>query len=65
MKGNSPGQLSRQKSGSSKPTERLLSSSPVSSQSLLKVKKDVMTRNSGKDCLYLYHLFNFTLLDDW
>ncbi|XP_045799293.1 protein ESSENTIAL FOR POTEXVIRUS ACCUMULATION 1-like [Trifolium pratense] len=46
MKGSSPGSLSRQKSGSSKPTERLLSSSPVSSQSLLKLKKDVMTRNS-------------------
>ncbi|CAI8599988.1 unnamed protein product [Vicia faba] len=46
MKGNSSGSLSHQKSGSSKPTERLLSSSPVSSQSSLKLKKDVMTRNS-------------------
>lgn len=54
MKGNSSGSLSHQKSGSSKPTERLLSSSPVSSQSSLKLKKDVMTRNSGKDCLYLF-----------
>ncbi|KAJ1384943.1 GYF-like domain superfamily [Sesbania bispinosa] len=46
VKGNSPGQLSRQKSGSSKPTERSLSSSPASSQSLLKLKKDAMTKNS-------------------
>ncbi|CAK8568989.1 unnamed protein product [Lathyrus sativus] len=46
MKGNSSGSLSHQKSGSSKPTERLLSSSPASSQSSQKLKKDAMTRNS-------------------
>ncbi|KAL5144505.1 GYF domain-containing protein mpd2 [Glycine soja] len=46
MKGNSPGSLSRQKSGSGKPTEQSLSSSPASSQSLLKLKKDAMTKNS-------------------
>ncbi|TKY75146.1 PERQ amino acid-rich with GYF domain-containing protein 2 [Spatholobus suberectus] len=46
VKGNSPGSLSRQKSGSGKPTERSLSSSPASSQSLLKLKKDAMTKNS-------------------
>ncbi|XP_020218475.1 uncharacterized protein LOC109801761 isoform X2 [Cajanus cajan] len=46
MKGNSPGSLSRQKSGSGKPIERSLSSSPASSQSLLKQEKDAMTRNS-------------------
>ncbi|RDX71157.1 mpd2, partial [Mucuna pruriens] len=46
MKGNSPGSLSRQKSGSGKPTERSLSSSPASSHSQLKLKKDAMTKNS-------------------
>ncbi|XP_027904590.1 uncharacterized protein LOC114164211 isoform X2 [Vigna unguiculata] len=46
MKGNSPGLLSRQKSGSGKSVERSLSSSPASSQSLLKLKKDAMTKNS-------------------
>ncbi|XP_052731994.1 protein ESSENTIAL FOR POTEXVIRUS ACCUMULATION 1 isoform X2 [Vigna angularis] len=46
MKGNSPGLSSRQKSGSGKPAERSLSSSPASSQSLLKLKKDAMTKNS-------------------
>ncbi|CAJ1973315.1 unnamed protein product [Sphenostylis stenocarpa] len=46
MKGNSPGLLSRQKSGSGKPVERSLSLSPAFSQSLLKLKKDAMTKNS-------------------
>ncbi|XP_061370655.1 protein ESSENTIAL FOR POTEXVIRUS ACCUMULATION 1-like isoform X2 [Gastrolobium bilobum] len=46
MKGNPPGSLSRQKSGSGKPIERSVSSSPASSQSLLKLKKDAMTKNS-------------------
>lgn len=54
MKGNSPGPLSRQKSESSKPIERSLSSSPASSQSLLKLKKDAMTKNSGKDILLIF-----------
>lgn len=49
VKGNSPGPLHRQKSGSSKLTEQSLSASPASSQSLLKSKKDAMTKNSGKD----------------
>lgn len=52
MKGNSPGLLSRQKSGSGKPAERSLSSSPASSQSLLKLKKDAMTKNSGDIFLF-------------
>ncbi|TKY57726.1 PERQ amino acid-rich with GYF domain-containing protein 2 [Spatholobus suberectus] len=46
LKGNSPGLLTRQKSASSKPTERSLASSPASSQSVLKLKKDAMTRHS-------------------
>ncbi|XP_027369076.1 uncharacterized protein LOC113874950 isoform X2 [Abrus precatorius] len=45
LKANSPG-LSRQKSVSGKPTERSLSSSPASSQSVLKLKKDAMTKHS-------------------
>jgi len=49
LKGNSPGLLTRQKkSVSGKPTERSLSSSPASSQSILKLKKDAMTKHSGK-----------------
>jgi len=59
MKGNSPGLLSRQKSGSGKSVERSLSSSPASSQSLLKLKKDAMTKNSGND---IYLFFTSTLL---
>ncbi|KAL2654817.1 hypothetical protein AAZV13_04G030800 [Glycine max] len=46
MNGNSPGSLSQQKSGSGKPTEQSLSSSPASSQKLLKLKKNAMTKNS-------------------
>ncbi|KAL2964065.1 hypothetical protein AAZX31_17G236600 [Glycine max] len=46
LKGNSPGLLTRQKSVSGKPTERSLASSPASSQSVLKLKKDAMTRHS-------------------
>ncbi|KAK8465332.1 hypothetical protein PHAVU_009G057400 [Phaseolus vulgaris] len=46
VKGNSPGLLSRQKSGSGKPAERSLWSTPAPSQSLLKLKKDAMTKNS-------------------
>ncbi|MED6146680.1 hypothetical protein PIB30_036757 [Stylosanthes scabra] len=48
IKGSSPASLSRQKSASGKPTEQrsLLSSSPASSQSLLKTKKDAMTKHS-------------------
>ncbi|KAE9588457.1 putative GYF-like domain-containing protein [Lupinus albus] len=46
LKGNSPGLLSRQKSVSGKPTAQSLSSSPASSQSILKSKKDVMTKHS-------------------
>ncbi|XP_019432824.1 PREDICTED: uncharacterized protein LOC109339763 isoform X1 [Lupinus angustifolius] len=46
LKGNSSGSLSRQKSVSGKPTEPSLSSSPASSQSILKSKKDVMTKHS-------------------
>ncbi|XP_020210585.1 uncharacterized protein LOC109795477 isoform X1 [Cajanus cajan] len=46
MKGNSPGLLTRQKSASGKPTERSIASSPASSQSVLKLKKDAMTRHS-------------------
>ncbi|KAI5392975.1 protein ESSENTIAL FOR POTEXVIRUS ACCUMULATION 1 [Lathyrus oleraceus] len=46
LKGNSPGLLTRQKSASGKPTERPLSSSPASSQSVLKLKKDAMTKHS-------------------
>ncbi|KAG4962384.1 hypothetical protein JHK82_039073 [Glycine max] len=46
LKGNSPGLLTRQKSVSGKPTERFLASSPASSQSVLKLKKDAMTRHS-------------------
>jgi hypothetical protein len=48
LKGNSLGLLTRQKSASGKPTERSISSSPASSQSALKLKKDVMTKQSGK-----------------
>lgn len=59
MKGNSPGLSSRQKSGSGKPAERSLSSSPASSQSLLKLKKDAMTKNSGNDiCLFFTSTFS-------
>ncbi|XP_061353364.1 protein ESSENTIAL FOR POTEXVIRUS ACCUMULATION 1-like isoform X2 [Gastrolobium bilobum] len=46
LKGNSPGILTRQKSASGKPTEQSLSSSPASSQSMLKLKKDAMTKHS-------------------
>ena len=53
MNGNSPGSLSQQKSGSGKPTEQSLSSSPASSQKLLKLKKNAMTKNSGKDILLI------------
>ncbi|KAI4316808.1 hypothetical protein L6164_024751 [Bauhinia variegata] len=45
-KGNSPGQLTRQKSASGRPTEKSVSSPPASSQSLLKLKKDAMTKHS-------------------
>lgn len=56
MNGNSPGSLSQQKSGSGKPTEQSLSSSPASSQSLLKLKKDAMTKNSGNDMLFIHFI---------
>ncbi|RDX97269.1 hypothetical protein CR513_19975 [Mucuna pruriens] len=46
LKGNSPGLLTRQKSVSGKPTERSLASSPASSHSVLKLKKDAMTKQS-------------------
>ncbi|CAI8606429.1 unnamed protein product [Vicia faba] len=46
LKGSSPGLLTRQKSASGKPTERPLSSSPASSQSVLKLKRDAMTKHS-------------------
>ncbi|CAJ1972425.1 unnamed protein product [Sphenostylis stenocarpa] len=46
LKGNSPGLLTKQKSVTGKPTERSLASSPASSQSMLKLKKDAMTRHS-------------------
>ncbi|KAK7383050.1 hypothetical protein VNO78_28716 [Psophocarpus tetragonolobus] len=46
LKGNSPGLSTRQKSASAKPTDRSLASSPASSQSVLKLKKDAMTRHS-------------------
>lgn len=54
IKGNSPG-LSRQKSGSGKLPEQSLSSSPASSQSLLKLKKDTMANSSGKDMLLILY----------
>jgi len=57
VKGNSPGLLSRQKSGSGKPAERSLWSTPAPSQSLLKLKKDAMTKNSGTD-IFLFFLLN-------
>ncbi|KAK7376814.1 hypothetical protein VNO80_02231 [Phaseolus coccineus] len=46
LRGNSPGILTRQKSVSGKPTERSLASSPASSQSMQKLKKDAMTKHS-------------------
>nr|XP_016489233.1 PREDICTED: uncharacterized protein LOC107809155 isoform X2 [Nicotiana tabacum] len=46
VKGNPGGSLSRQKSVSSKPAERLLSSSPASAHSSLKGKKDALTKHS-------------------
>ncbi|KAL2318700.1 hypothetical protein Fmac_032576 [Flemingia macrophylla] len=46
VKGNSPGLFTRQKSASGKPTERSIASSPATSQSVLKLKKDAMTRHS-------------------
>lgn len=54
LKGNSLGLLTRQKSASGKPTERPISS-PASSQSALKLKKDAMTKQSGKKI----HCFHF------
>lgn len=56
IKGNSPASLTRQKSVSGKPTEQrsLLSSSPASSQSMLKLKKDAMTKHSGKQDILLF-----------
>ncbi|XP_027940740.1 uncharacterized protein LOC114194603 [Vigna unguiculata] len=45
-KGNSPGLLTKQKSVSGKQAERSLASSPASSQSMLKLKKDAMTKHS-------------------
>lgn len=51
MKGSPGGSLSRQKSVSSKPAERLLSSSPALGHSSLKGKKDALTKHSGN------HLF--------
>jgi len=55
-KGNSPGLLTKQKSVSGKQAERSLASSPASSQSMLKLKKDAMTKHSGKTKI-LYYLF--------
>lgn len=52
-KGTSPGLLTRQKSASGKPTERPLSSSPASSQPVLKLKKDAMTKHSGNEDILL------------
>ncbi|KAE9600084.1 putative GYF-like domain-containing protein [Lupinus albus] len=46
LKGNSPASITRQKSVGGKPTEKSLSSSPASSQSLSKSKKDAMTKHS-------------------
>ncbi|XP_016163200.1 uncharacterized protein LOC107605743 isoform X1 [Arachis ipaensis] len=48
IKGSSPASLTRQKSVSGKPNEQrsLLSSSPASSQSMPKTKKDAMTKHS-------------------
>ncbi|KAM3341839.1 protein ESSENTIAL FOR POTEXVIRUS ACCUMULATION 1 isoform X1 [Capsicum galapagoense] len=46
VKGNPSGSLSRQKSGSGKPSERLLSSSPASGHSSMKGKKDALTKHS-------------------
>ncbi|KAL6295724.1 hypothetical protein ACE6H2_003866 [Prunus campanulata] len=46
VKGTSAGSSSRQKSVGGKPTERLLSSSPASSQSSVKGKRDAMTKQS-------------------
>ncbi|KAF7817569.1 PERQ amino acid-rich with GYF domain-containing protein 2 [Senna tora] len=45
-KGNSSGSLNRQKSVSGKSTDRTLSSPPASTQSLLKIKKDALTKHS-------------------
>lgn len=47
VKGTSAGSLSRQKSMSSRPTEKSLSSSPGSLHSSLKGKRDAMTKRSG------------------
>ncbi|KAJ8541004.1 hypothetical protein K7X08_001820 [Anisodus acutangulus] len=46
VKGNPRGSLSRQKSVSGKPAERVLSSSPASAHSSLKGKKDALTKHS-------------------
>lgn len=46
VKGSPGGSLSRQKSVSGKPAERLLSSSPASAHSSLKGKKDALTKPS-------------------
>ncbi|OIW03483.1 hypothetical protein TanjilG_14708 [Lupinus angustifolius] len=46
VKGNTPVSLTRQKSAGGKPTEQSLSSSPASSQSMSKLKKDAMTKHS-------------------
>lgn len=46
VKGSPGGSLSRQKSVSGKPAERLLSSSPASAHSSLKGKKDALTKHS-------------------
>ncbi|KAH0681475.1 uncharacterized protein [Solanum tuberosum] len=46
VKGSPGGSLSRQKSVSGKPVERLLSSSPASAHSSLKGKKDALTKHS-------------------
>ncbi|KAI9113391.1 hypothetical protein K1719_015916 [Acacia pycnantha] len=46
IKGSTPGPLSRQKSVGGKPAERSVSSSPASSVSLLKSKKDAITKHS-------------------
>ena len=56
VKGSSPGPLTRQKSVSGKLTERSPSSLPSPSQSLLKLKKDAMTKHSGMiNCSMLQH----------
>ncbi|XP_054797133.1 protein ESSENTIAL FOR POTEXVIRUS ACCUMULATION 1 [Prosopis cineraria] len=46
IKSNSPGTLNRQKSISGKPAERSLPSSPASSVSSLKLRKDAVTKHS-------------------